>query len=260
MGSLFKKSVVMKNIDLNCDVGEWHPVYHTNNDKNIMPYISSCNVCCGAHSGSLSLSEKTILLAKKHNVAIGAHPSYPDRLHFGRQRLDLTQESLLNNIKKQINDIYNICKEHKVHLNHIKAHGALYSDIGRDSHLSENYVKLIHSVDPNLKLYGMAHTHTSDHCKKLGITYVNEVFADREYLNVKQLKNRSETGAVIHNSEIISKRIIRFLNNELIDQSGLIHPIQADSICIHSDTNNSVKLALSINQTIKNYGFDIRAI
>jgi len=121
----------IKTIDLNCDLGEGY------DDEKIMPFISSCNIACGGHAGDKDSVYKTVLLAKKNNLAIGAHPSYPDKLNFGRVSMDLTTDVLVEAVRQQIQLVIESCAALKAELHHIKPHGALYNDMAQNEDLAK---------------------------------------------------------------------------------------------------------------------------
>src|SRR5437868_10092859 len=115
------------SIDLNCDMGEGMP-----NDALIMPFISSANIACGYHAGDDRTMQQTIEYALQHNVAIGAHPSFPDKENFGRTNMRLSPQEVCNIVKKQIDIISSLAEKRGGTLNHVKPHGALYNMAAKD--------------------------------------------------------------------------------------------------------------------------------
>ena len=168
---------MVKKIDINCDLGEGMP-----SDPDIMPYLGSCNIACGGHAGDDASIRRTIRLAKKYQVNIGAHPSYPDKDHFGRISLNLDPETLKASLKMQIERLKNIADQEQVNLHHIKFHGSLYLDSLNNQQLA----------DQSCQLPAIALSQTTDLCSltaplwpglllQLNIPLCNEVFADRRY-------------------------------------------------------------------------------
>lgn len=135
----------MQTIDINCDVGEGF-----NNESLLMPYLSSCNIACGAHAGSLEIIEKTMLLAKKHEVKIGAHPSFPDQENFGRKMMNISSEALQKSIESQLRTVKQCAEKLNLKIHHVKAHGALYNYIAKDTLIAEVFVKAVKAIFENV--------------------------------------------------------------------------------------------------------------
>ena len=123
-----------RTIDINCDVGEG-----VGNEEALFPLISSCNIACGGHAGSKESIVFCLELAKKYNVKVGAHPSYPDKENFGRVSMNLSDDELILGIKQQMQLFMSLCSQMNVELHHIKPHGALYNDIAKDEHLAKTF-------------------------------------------------------------------------------------------------------------------------
>jgi UPF0271 protein len=241
----------MQTIDLNCDMGELKPHQERNFDEEIMPFISSCNIAGGFHSGSPFLIEKTIKLAIQHQVKIGAHPSYNDRENFGRISLKVESAKLLAELKYQIYAIKGMVENLGQQLNHIKPHGALYHDMVANEALANQVVLLIKSIDPNLKIMALAHSQVIDVCKKNGMQFIQEGFADRRYEKINQLSSRQLEGAVLENPKAVLKQIENFMDGKVQLHNLEFCPIQVQSICLHSDTKGAVKLSQLIHDFFK---------
>ena len=238
-----------RRMDINCDMGEEHPIHGGNDDASLMPYINSCNICCGFHSSNTQLIDTTIRMAVQHSLKIGAHPSYNDRDNFGRVSLNQHLDITLSDIKYQVCALKSMTESYGARLNHIKAHGALYHDLHTNEALSNGFVQLIKSIDSNLKIFGMPDSTLARSCKKHGVQFINEVFADRRYLDAHTLVPRSQKDAVLHEADKIIKQLDLLLENKVMGLNGRLYEIKADTICIHSDTKN----ALSIAQIIYNH-------
>ena len=159
----------MKKIDLNCDIGELTPGKKSNYDEEIMPYISSCNIACGFHSGNPGLIEKTIQLAILNQVSIGAHPSYKDRKNFGRLSLQVDRDELMADLRYQICALKSMTESFGAILHHVKPHGALYNDMVQDQDLAKDFIQLVKQIDPNLKIYALANSQVIELCEKHNI-------------------------------------------------------------------------------------------
>jgi len=183
-------------IDLNCDVGEG-----VRNEHLIMPYISSCNISCGAHAGNKKNIEEVVRLAKKYKVKIGAHPSYPDLENFGRKSMNLSHQELKNTIQSQLQFLLQILEENQLQLHHIKPHGALYNDVAKDRQKAIDFLDAIIVYRNKIALYVPYNSVIAEEAKKRNFTLILEAFADRNYNDDLSLVSRKYNAAVLTNSE-----------------------------------------------------------
>jgi len=158
-------------IDVNCDLGE-----DTGIEMAVMPYISSANIACGAHAGNQDSIQSTIRLAKAQQVVIGAHPSYPDRKHFGRVVMPIDLPTLMNSVTEQIKRVSDIANQEQYPLGHIKLHGALYNEAAKNKLLAEAMVKIVIALNPLWVLYGPPGNGKSRFVKYLAKKYSLPVF------------------------------------------------------------------------------------
>lgn len=235
----------MRRVDLNCDLGEGY------NDEAIMPFISSCNIACGGHAGDRDTVAKTINLAIKHKVAIGAHPSYPDKENFGRKTTSLPHDVLLDEVCEQIKLVLSICTQKATPLHHIKPHGAMYNDIAKDEALAMAFIKRMQLEFPSTPIYLLANSSAAKLALDLNIKIYQEVFADRVYKDHNTLQSRSIDGAVLTKSYQVLNQLDNFTEGKVIDINNKDHEISADTICLHSDTANAVNLAQEIYNHLK---------
>jgi len=252
-----QQALGVKHIDLNCDLGELHPISGENHDRLIMPFISSCNVCCGFHSSNPVVIEQTIQLAIKFGIKIGAHPSYKDRDNFGRKSIDQEVSKTIAELRYQIGALKSITESMGSELVHVKAHGALYHDIHRNESLAEAYIELIKSFGSEIRIMGMAGSPLADMCKQESVEFINESFADRVYASATGLRSRSLSNSVIEDPVKIKQQVEQIINGCIVDHKGLKHVLKADSICLHSDTHGSVTLAETIHSYLKSRGVEI---
>jgi UPF0271 protein len=235
-------------VDLNCDLGEG-----CTTDEAIMPYISSANIACGYHAGDVDTIKQTLALAKQNNVAIGAHPSYPDRANFGRKEMDLPIQEIKSLVSEQIRIVQSLAVAIGLSLHHVKPHGALYNKAAKDEATAIAIAETVYTIDPSLILFGLANSESGKAAKKLGLPFYNEVFADRTYTDQGQLTPRTEPNAMITTDEEAIRQVLQMLKEETITSTnGKIIPIQADTICIHGDGEHAVSFAEHINTLIKN--------
>ncbi|MDW8332528.1 MAG: 5-oxoprolinase subunit PxpA, partial [Cyclobacteriaceae bacterium] len=166
----------MKQIDLNCDLGEGMPW-----DEAVMPWISSANIACGFHAGDVDTIRKTIDLCLQHNVAIGAHPGFDDKPNFGRKEIQLEDDALYGLIQRQLELMQKICDEKKAKLHHVKLHGALYNMAARSRAISKVAVQAVKDFNDKLFFYGLSGSVMTEEARIAGLKAVEEAFADRAY-------------------------------------------------------------------------------
>lgn len=267
------QTVKVLSIDLNCDMGEGMET-----DTAIFPFISSANIACGYHAGDADTMRRTVELALKHQVAIGAHPSYPDRDHFGRIDLldtTLSPEELPGIIVDQLILLQAICDEFGVRLHHVKPHGALYNRAAKDAMASALICRAIREFDPSLLLYGLSGSQLKKEADRQELSFVSEVFADRTYQQDGSLTPRTEPGALIEDPQQAARQVLKMIEEGKVSISsghpgtspgdGAVPkslkdiPLLAETICIHGDGSHAVQFARLIHTTLSQKGIVVRA-
>jgi len=221
------------------------------NDEAIMPFISSANIACGFHAGDDISMNKTILLAKKHGVAVGAHPSFFDRENFGRTEMQLSLNEIYDLVQKQIKLIKSIAAKHDVKLQHVKPHGALYNMSAKDVTIANAIALAVRDYDTNLILVGLSGSQSVKEAFQLGLKTKNEVFADRTYQDDGSLTPRSQPNALINDvAQAVEQTVQMIDKKEVTTISGKKIPVVAETICIHSDGEYAVEFAKAINKSL----------
>jgi UPF0271 protein len=243
-------------VDLNCDMGEGMPT-----DPEIFPFISSANIACGGHAGNPDTMCRSVGLALKHNVAIGAHPSYPDRAGFGRADIpESGLDTLLADLITQIAALQSICIEMGTRLHHVKPHGALYNRAARDSVVSTIICEAAKAIDPSLIIYGLSGSQTRLAVEVGGLRFASEVFADRTYRPDGSLTPRSEPFALIHDPATMLNQVLTMIRNHQVRTlNGAVIPITAETICLHGDGDDPVKFASIIRGTLDQHEIIVAA-
>ena len=242
-------------VDLNADVGEG-----CGEDAALMPLISSANIACGVHAGDAESMREAVALAIEHGVAIGAHPSFPDREHFGRREMQLGAGDLHQCIVAQIESLVRVAQKQGARLRHVKPHGALYNMAARDQKLAEIVVTAIRSVDPALTLFGLAGSALLTAAERLGLRGISETFADRGYRPDGSLQPRTEPGSVIHDAEAVADRAVAMVREgsvTAVDHSRVA--LRADTICLHGDTPGADALARRVRDAFAAAGIRVAA-
>ena len=240
----------LRTIDLNADVGEG-----CGQDGALMPLISSANIACGLHAGDGDSMREAVARALEHGVAIGAHPSFPDREHFGRRETQLGARELHECIVAQIDTLASVAAAAGTRLRHVKPHGALYNMAARDEELAETVVTAIRSLDPSLMLFGLAGSALLAAAERLGTRAVGEAFADRAYRSDGSLLPRDQPGSVLHSHADVAARAVTMVQDgEVVAVDGSRVRIAADTICVHGDTPGAAALARRIRAALAEAG------
>ena len=246
----------MPGIDLNCDMGEGF-----SSDKELMSYISSANIACGYHAGDTDTMKRTVDLCLEYDVAIGAHPSYPDRDNFGRTDMlynGLQPEDLPAILAEQINLMQAVCKTAGAKLRHIKPHGALYNRAAKDIILSRLICDTICEIDPSLILYGLSGSAMETAAAQCGLAFRSEVFADRTYQRDGSLRPRTMPDALItDNSKCIQQVLQMVQRGKVTTIEGDEISIRAETLCIHGDGVHAVEFAKLIFDELNKNGIRI---
>ncbi|WP_455244742.1 LamB/YcsF family protein, partial [Petrachloros mirabilis] len=250
---------MLKHIDLNSDMGERESAEGLALDAELMPFITSVNIACGAHAGSPALMQRTARLAAHYGVAIGAHPSFPDREHFGRIPLSLAPEEIESLVVNQIGILAEMIRQDGLTLTHVKPHGALYNTAAKEHSIAQAIVRAVLKCDSKLLLYALAGSVLVHTARSAGLTVIQEAFADRAYRADGSLVPRSEPGAVLTSQEAVSRQLRQLIAGSADSIDDVTVPIQADSICLHSDTPWSIALAKIIREELMTAGFRIAA-
>lgn len=245
----------MHSIDLNADVGEG-----CGQDAELMPLISSANIACGLHAGDADSMREAVALAREHGVAVGAHPSFPDRENFGRRDMHLAPSELHECIAGQVKALAAIAASEGTRLRHVKPHGALYNMAARDREVAETIARAVHDVDPTLMLFGLAGSLLMDAATSLDLRAVSEVFADRAYRHDGSLQPRSEPGSVLHDEAVVVERALVMARERfVVAVDGSRVAVQADTICLHGDTPGAAALARRIRDAFESGGITVAA-
>lgn len=246
-------------VDINSDVGESFGAYAIGADAGLFPLISSANVACGFHGGDPRVMERTVFTLAELDVAVGAHPGFPDLAGFGRREMHLSPDEVRTDVMYQIGSLRAFCDAAGVPLHHVKPHGAMYNMAARDQEMAEALASAIHSVASGALVYAQAGTELAQASERLGLRVACEVFADRAYLSSGLLAPRSLPGSVLHDPVEITERLIDMIRGEPIPTiDGDSITVRADTVCIHSDTPSAVPIAETIRSALDAAGVAVR--
>lgn len=248
-------------VDLNSDLGESFGAYTVGLDSEVLKYVTSSNIACGWHAGDPLIMDETVREAVKNGVALGAHPSYPDLMGFGRRNMDVSMKEARAYLLYQIGALDAFAKSHRSKLQHVKLHGAFYNTSSIDEKLAEVIVDTILSIDKELILMALSGSLITDIAEKKGLKVAHEVFADRAYNPDGTLVSRKLPGSMIHDEEIAIARVKRMvMEGKVEDINGNDISIKADSICVHGDNPEAVKFVNNIKSSLEEEGIEIKNI
>jgi len=242
------------SIDINADIGEG-----IGNEAELMPLLSSCNIACGGHAGDYESMKLCVELAKQNRVKIGAHPSFPDKENFGRKVVDMSCAALYQTIKNQIKALMNVTREQHAAMHHVKPHGALYNLAAKDKAIAEVVVEVMKSIHLPLKLYVPYGSVISEIAINEGIPITYEVFADRNYNEDLSLVSRTRENAVILDASKMTSHVQNMvLHKKVKTISGVEVPIKVETICVHGDNPEALKLVKKLRQNLMDSGIKIQ--
>jgi len=242
-------------IDINSDLGESPEALASGADFELMRYITSANVACGGHAGDENTMRQTIAAAKELNVAVGAHPSYPDRENFGRLDSPMPPAALEDSVRQQIASLVRVAGQFGVRLIHVKAHGALYHATNKDREIALAVGRAVQEIDPQLIMVGQAGASALEVWREMGLRSAAEAFADRAYLADGRLADRGTPGAVLTDADEVAGRAVALARDHRVTAvDGTEITVRASSICVHGDTPGAASLARSVRRALEAAG------
>ena len=241
-------------IRLNCDMGESFGIWKMGQDEHIMPYISLANLACGFHASDSLTMNRSVELAKKHNVTIGAHPSYQDLVGFGRRSMPCSLEEIKSKVLYQLGALNAFCKAHGTAVSYVKPHGALYNDMMKDENIFKAILSAISSFDKNIKLMILSRQDNEAYeytAKMYGINLLYEVFADRNYNDDGTLVSRMLPNALINDELEVMQRIKILKDNGFLESlNGKKLFLKVDTVCVHGDGDNALHFIKALNKVL----------
>ncbi len=239
---------------LNCDIGESFGAWKMGQDEDVMPYIDCANIACGFHASDPRTMRRTVALALAHDVCVGAHPSYPDLVGFGRRSMACAPEEVVDMVLYQIGALDGICRAQGGAVQYVKPHGALYNDMMRDPKLLRAVFKAVASYRPGLRLMLMSR---SDNGPALALAADYDVplwfeaFTDRAYDRSGNLLARGRVGAVHSEVDVIVRQAVTLAREQGITTfDGDYLNLQVDTLCVHGDNDGSIAAVRSIRQAL----------
>jgi UPF0271 protein len=231
-------------VDLNADLGEGCA-----NDEALLQLVSSANIACGFHAGDAQTMQQSVRWALKYGVAIGAHPSFPDRENFGRTAMQLPPETVYAQVVYQLGALAAITRAEGGKMVHVKPHGMLYNQAATDALLADAIARAVYDVDPTLRLVGLAGSELIRAGERLGLQTRQEVFADRRYQSNGTLVPRSQPDAMIESDELALDQTLAMVREQkVLSREGVWVPVQADTVCLHGDGEHALTFARRLRE------------
>ena len=250
----------MREIDLNCDMGEGFGSWRIGADAALLDFMTSANVACGYHAGDPPTIERTVQLALDRGVAVGAHPAYPDLQGFGRRSMRLSPDELESIVLYQVAAVHGITRALGGTLRHVKLHGALYNDAAADVELARAALRAVQRLDERLILYALAGSPMAHLARQLGLPVVEEAFADRRYNADGTLQDRAIPGALITDPETAAAQARDVaLHRRVTSADGAVVAVRAGTMCVHGDNPSAVAIARDIRVALRDAGVAVRS-
>ena len=234
-------------VKINCDMGEAYSIYTCGDDAGIMPFIHLANVACGFHASDPVVMRDTVRLAKQHGVAVGAHPSYPDREGFGRREMEMSRDELVNCLIYQVGALKAFLDLEDMPLNHLKPHGALNGVAWRDAEVCAAIGEAAQAF--GLPVMGMSGTLHETVYGEMGVKVIFETYVDLEYNDAGQVIITREHVAVPP-EEAVAQALRAAKDGVVKSRTGALVPVKCESICVHSDTPGAVAVAKAVREAV----------
>jgi len=242
-------------VDLNADLGEGCA-----NDEALLQLVSSANIACGFHAGDAQTMQQSVRWAMKYGVAIGAHPSFPDRENFVRSAMQLPPETVYAQVVYQLGALAAIVRAEGGKMVHVKPHGMLYNQAATDALLADAIARAVYDVDPALRLVGLAGSELIRAGERLGLPTRQEVFADRRYQSNGTLGPRSQPDARIESEELaLDQTLAMVREKKVLSREGVWVPVSADTVCLHGDGEHALTFARRLREAFGEQDIQVSA-
>lgn len=245
-------------IDLNADVGESFGAWRLGDDESLIPLLTSANIACGAHAGDPLTIERTMQIAVRHGVAVGAHPGYPDLAGFGRRDLEMAPDELEAALVYQVGAVLAFARDAGVELRHVKPHGALYNRAAADAAVAASVASAVRRISGSLVLVGLAGSLLIKAGEAAGLDVAAEAFADRAYQADGTLRSRALPGALLETPGDAARQAVSIVRDGRVrSHDGSDVAVRADTLCIHGDTTGAVAMATAIRGSLAEAGIEL---
>lgn len=249
----------MNSIDLNCDLGEGFGVYRLAEEERIFPWITSANIACGFHAGDPVIMQRSVSLAVRNGISIGAHPGTPDLEGFGRRRLEMSPGELECAVIYQLGALEGICRALGSSVVHVKPHGWIYNEASHNEEMARSIVSAVSKFSPRLILFAPPSSVLIRTAREYGVSCAQEGFMDRRYLEDGRLVPRNEARALITEPGEAAEQALRLaLDGKVRTVDGVDISVPADTLCIHGDNPQVLAILAQVRDTLGKHGVQIQ--
>lgn len=246
-------------IDLNADVGESLGAWSLGEDEALIPLVTSVNVAAGMHAGDPVGIGRTVALAARYGVGVGAHPGYPDVAGFGRRDMALSPAEIEATVLYQVGAVAAFARAAGVELRHVKAHGALYNRAAHDEAAADAIARAVAAFSRELVLVGLAGSALVAAGRAAGLAVAEEAFADRAYEADGSLRSRRLEGAVLDDPAATAAQAVAIVRGTVTAVDGTPLTVRADTICVHGDLPGAAARARAVREALLAAGIELRA-
>jgi 5-oxoprolinase (ATP-hydrolysing) subunit A len=257
-GGKRRKDFAVKQLDLNCDLGELPQAIADGTQEALLGSITSANVACGGHAGDTQTMRTTIEQALQAGVAVGAHPGYPDRANFGRLELEMSLEALADSVCLQVQALAEIAAACGARLAHVKPHGALYNQAVANRGLAIAIAEGVARCSKDFVLVGLAESPMLGVFRAAGFRTAAEAFADRRYEPDGTLRSRKFDDALIRDPTEAARQALSIAQRGVVTaHNGCEVKLTAQTICIHGDTPGAPAIAAAVARALREAGIPL---
>ena len=249
-------------IDINCDMGESYGRWTLGHDEDVMPHITSANIACGFHGGDPHVMRRTVELAVKHGVAVGAHPGLPDLMGFGRRRMELSPAELKDIHCYQVGALSAFARAAGTTLQHVKAHGIQYHMFEENLELGRASAEQVVELDPELILMTMAMTKYDATARKTRARIAAEGFADRVYADDGQLVTRKlgKDALITDPAKAADQAVRMVMEGKVRTITGKVIDAKIETVCIHGDSPGADKIVAAVREGLVKAGAAVKPL
>ena len=249
-----------RTIDLNADVGEASDAAGVEVERTLLGLVTSVHVACGGHAGDDDSMRATVDAALDHDVRVGAHPSYPDRVGFGRQPMEIDRAELGTSLAAQVRALDRICRATGTRVESVKAHGALYGEVAKGGAVYETFRDAVRdSVGDGAALVLPSGCRAMAMVLRDGLTAREEGFCDRAYRHDGGLVDRTTAGAVLTDPAAAAAQALTLARGAVVAVDGSVLTLWVDTLCIHGDSPGAVAIATAVRTAMADVGITVGA-
>jgi UPF0271 protein len=251
-----------RTIDLNADVGEADDTDGVAVERALLGVVTSAHVACGGHAGDEHSMRATVQAALDSGVAVGAHPSYPDRAGFGRHAMDILGSDLTRSLSEQIGALVDVARSCGTRVRSVKAHGALYAEVAQGEEAFASLLDAVHATcEPGTALVLQAGSPAVSLARGAGLVVYEEGFCDRAYSSNGGLVARGEPGSVYDDAALAARQALGLARGDTVTaDDGTVLTVHVETLCLHGDSPNAVSMARAVRGALTGAGIRVLSV